>query len=156
MKAKKALFLFGVALMAVMLMVTPQASAKKKAVLKKKNIKIEAGQKKKIAIKNKAKNKKYLFSSNKKKIASVNAKGVVKAKKKGKAVITVKEKNKKGSKKVRVVGKVKVKVTAVNKQDNTNNPTGGDGQSQPQNQNPVRRTEVRTLLSARLTGQRKR
>lgn len=137
MKAKKALFLFGVALMAVMLMVTPQASAKKKAVLKKKNIKIEAGQKKKIAIKNKAKNKKYLFSSNKKKIASVTAKGVVKAKKKGKAVITVKEKNKKGSKKVRVVGKVKVKVTAVNKQDNANNPTGGDGQSQPQNQNPV-------------------
>ncbi len=117
MNVKKVFMGFAVAVMTVALLAVPQVNAKKKASLKKKSIKIEAGQKKKIAIKNKAKNKKYLFSSNKKKIAAVTKKGVIKAKKKGKAVITVKEKDKKGNKKARIVGKLKVNVTNAKKPD---------------------------------------
>lgn len=86
-------------------------SAAPKAKLAKKKLSITEGNKKSIKIKNKKKNKKYIFSTNKKKVASVTKKGVVKAKKKGNAVITVKEKNKKGKSKARLVGKVKVKVT---------------------------------------------
>ena len=61
MNMKRIMLCFGVALMTVMLIAVPQVYARKKAVIKKKNIKIEVGQKKKIAIKNKAKNKKYLL-----------------------------------------------------------------------------------------------
>ncbi len=134
MNMKRIMLCFGVALMTVMLIAVPQVYARKKAVIKKKNIKIEVGQKKKIAIKNKAKNKKYLFSSNKKKVASVNKKGVIRAKKKGKAVVTVKEKNKTGGKKARVVGKVKVKVIAAGINNNSTN-AGQTQTPSTQNQN---------------------
>ena len=97
-------------------------SAAKKATLKQKKMTITKGKTKKITIKNKKKQRKYIFSTSKKKIATVSKKGVVKGKEVGKAVITVKEKYKvKKKNKKRVVGKVKVTVMAKKKPNTTDN-----------------------------------
>lgn len=109
------------AAMAVGLVASPDVSlAAKKTTLKQKKLTIMEGKTKKIQIKNKKANKKYVFSSDKKKIATVSAKGVVKGKKAGKAVITVKEQDKKKKKaKRKLIGKVKVTVQAVKVNHNT-------------------------------------
>lgn len=95
-----------------LIMPNGQVEAAKKASLATKKMTIQAGKKKAIVIKNKKKGKKYQFSSNKKKVAKVSAKGMVNGIAAGNAVITVKEKAKKG--KAVLVGKVKVKVTKNN------------------------------------------
>ena len=87
-----------------------QSLAQKKATLKTKKVTIYIGKTKTIKINNKKSTKKYVFSSNRKKIATVSSKGLIKGKKAGKAVIMVKEKNKKGKAKTRTVGKVNVTV----------------------------------------------
>lgn len=105
----------------------PTSGAKaKKATLKKKKVTVQVGKTKKIQIKNKKKSCKYTFKSNKKKIAKVTKKGTIKGLKVGTAKITVKEIKKKGKGKARKVGKVTVKVTKKQVDNNTNNNTNNN------------------------------
>lgn len=103
------------------------AEAAGKAGVKQKKLSVYVGASKKIAIKNKNRKRKYIFSTNKKKIATVSKTGVVRGKRAGKAVITVRETyrvNKK--KKTTTVGKVTVTV-----KKKSNEPTKDKGAQTP-------------------------
>ncbi len=89
-------------------------SAAKKAVLKKKKITMNVGEKKQIKIARKNKKAKYKYVSAKKALATVTKKGVIKAKKSGKVKITVTEKL---AKKTRKLGKVTVIIEDVQNVD---------------------------------------
>ena len=90
---------------------TPVGLAAKKATLARKSFSLNVGQKKKIVIKKKKKGAKYTYRSSSVKVAKVSKSGMVTARKSGKAMITVKEKIKKKTRKVGVV-KVRVKKMA--------------------------------------------
>ena len=100
------------------------AAAKKKAKAPKlsvKTVKLTAGKKKTVKLKNKPKKAKVKWSSKNKKIATVSKKGKITAKKAGKTKVICKVTYKKGKKKVTKKLSVTVKVTA--KKKTTKKPT---------------------------------
>lgn len=102
----------------------PEADAARKAKPGFTKVKLMAGQKKKITIKNKAKKAVYIYRSSAAGKVAVSRSGVITAKKAGKATIIVKQKLKK---KITTIGKIKV--TVIRK--NSNNITTDAAAAQP-------------------------
>lgn len=83
--------------------VSTAAGQQKKTCLKTKKLTMEAGQKKNIALKNKKKNASYSYKSSNTGVAKVSKSGTITAIKAGKAKITVKENQKKKTKKIGIL-----------------------------------------------------